>query len=312
MAKQKLAMHEPKDAATDFMINPWFASNLDQAFYENEEIASVRLRATEYLQAGVPVHLTGPPGLGKTALSFRIASALGRPISFLTGNAWLSSSDFVGDEVGTTASTVVDNYIQSVRRTERETRSNWGSSILAHAMKRGHTLIYDEFTRSTPEANSMLLSVLEEGLLVVSDPSCADSHIRANANFRMILISNPHDYAAVNSAPDALMDRVVTIELNNLCADTIAGIVTCRAGVPLKVARQIVNLICRAQRQERYRHYSILRSSIICGRIALFRISENRLDDHGIEEIVSDVLRGRGVAIGDDVAKRTGNGYRAA
>jgi len=77
----------------------------------------------------------------------------------MTGNAWLSSGDFIGGAVGTTASIVVDTYIQSVKRTEKQTRTDWADSILARAMEQGHTLIYDEFTRASPEANTALLSV---------------------------------------------------------------------------------------------------------------------------------------------------------
>jgi len=44
---------------------------------------------------------------------------------------------------------------------------NWVDSRLTLAAKEGFTLVYDEFNRSRPEVNNVLLSLLEEKLLVL-------------------------------------------------------------------------------------------------------------------------------------------------
>ena len=140
----------------------------DKRFFENAEIRELVDRATDYVRAGVCVHLTGTAGVGKTSLAFRIAGQLGRPVALMLGNEWLTSRDFIGQEVGTTTSSVVDRYVQSVRRTEKKMVNDWQGSILAEAMRKGHTLVYDEFTRSTPEANNPLLMAFEERMLIES------------------------------------------------------------------------------------------------------------------------------------------------
>lgn len=125
--------------------------------FEDEDIGSVLSRAEVYLQAGAPVHFRGPAGAGKTTLAFEVAARLGRPVEIVSGDASMSSADLLGKEVGTDAAHVRDRYIQSVTRTRTETRIAWQDGALARALEHGRTLIYDEFTRASPETNNALL-----------------------------------------------------------------------------------------------------------------------------------------------------------
>ncbi len=80
------------------------------------------------------------------------------------------------------------------------------------ACKNGNTLIYDEFTRSRPEANNALLSVLEEKFLNLPRLRRADKgYMDVHPDFRAIFTSNPEEYAGVHKTQDALMDRLITI-----------------------------------------------------------------------------------------------------
>ena len=63
----------------------------------------------------------------------------------------------------------------------------------------------------------MLLSALEERVLAFTDPVAGRDLLAADPEFRVILTSNPGDYAGVNAAPDALIDRVVTFRLDRGC-----------------------------------------------------------------------------------------------
>ena len=87
---------------------------------------------------------------------------------------------------------------------------------LTVACREGLTLLYDEFTRSRPEANNALLSVLEEGVLVLParDPEGRD-YVPVHPNFVAIFTSNPVEYAGVHQAQDALFERIVTIDLES-------------------------------------------------------------------------------------------------
>jgi gas vesicle protein GvpN len=202
---------------------PWTGVASGRPFFLDEDIRRIAEKALFYARAGANVHLSGMAGSGKTSLAFHVAEALGRPVSFIAGNNWLTSTDFIGKEIGQSSVSVVDRYVQTVRRTESMSRSEWKDSVLAIAMERGHTLIYDEFTRASPEANSTLLSVLEEGVLAVTDQTCDRAYISAHPCFRVLLTSNPHDYVGVNSAPDAIMDRLLTLDVGAPSSATLAG-----------------------------------------------------------------------------------------
>ena len=289
-----------RDARVDARMveNPWLGLGRGDRFYEDAAIRDTLDRALSYVRAGVCVNLSGAAGLGKTSLALRIAEELGRPISFMTGNEWLTASDFIGREVGQSTSTVVDKYIQSVRRSEIQTRADWKDAILAVSMQRGSTLVYDEFTRASPKANSPLLSVLEEGVLVATDQASLRPYVEAHPDFRIILTSNPHDYVGVNGAPDALVDRMVTLRLGAPPRATLAGIVAIRSGLDRGTERRIVDLVEGIRQDAESRSLSSMRASILIARIAALRLVEGGFDDAELAIIASDVLCGRS----DDVS----------
>src|SRR6056297_2070268 len=135
------------------------------SFVSTDYINSLNRRVMAYLQVGYPVHFSGPAGTGKTTLAFHIASQLDRPVVLIHGDDEFSSSDLIGKDSGYRKSKVVDNYIRSVHKSEEQMNTYWVDNRLTTACEEGYTLIYDEFTRSRPEANNVLLSVLEEKVL---------------------------------------------------------------------------------------------------------------------------------------------------
>ncbi|MEM9342710.1 MAG: AAA family ATPase [Pseudomonadota bacterium] len=275
---------------------PWAGLDRRANFFEDDAIRDLVARAVDYATAGVCLHLSGTAGLGKTTLALRIAQEMGRPVAFMAGNEWLTSRDFVGSEVGSTATTVVDKYVQSVHRTERQTRADWRFSMLAHAMEQGNTLVYDEFTRATPEANATLLSVLEEGVLISTDPASPQDTILAHPEFRIILTSNPHDYVGVNSAPDAFLDRVLTLRMEEPGIDTISGIIALRTGLPTAESQRIARVVSAVRTSAPNAQFSTLRSALLSARIAAPRCASGALPDTDLAQILTDVLTGRGVA----------------
>lgn len=287
-AAQK-AKHRPTDPAP----SPWAGLSRRDGFYDDPDQRDLISRALTYIEAGVCLHLSGPAGLGKTTLALRIAEDLGRPVAFMTGNQWLNASDFTGREVGQTTRTVVDTYIQSVRRTDAESRADWKNSILAEAMRRGHTLVYDEFTRASSEANAMLLSVLEEGVLITADRAAQFTRLEAHPDFRVVLTSNPHDYVGVNGAPDALMDRVLTLPLPEPSIQQLIGIVCTRTGLDADTAGRIVSLVDATPAVQDPRHGSRLRAALMIARIAAHLRRNKQLDTDKLSEISRDVLLGR-------------------
>lgn len=279
--------------AAPLAANPWLGLTPSEHFFENEEIDGMIKRGLFYARAGVPIHFQGPAGLGKTSLALAIAERLGRPVSVMVGNDWLDVDDMIGKEVGQNTTSVVDRYISRVRRSEQHMRYAWEHSILAEAMERGHTLVYDEFTRSSAKANGILLSVLEEGVLISTDQVNQRTCLRAHPDFRIILTSNPHDYAGVNATPDALLDRMVTFSLGGYSVETRAGIVAARTGLAPETSGRIVRLLAQLAEGEGVTHAS-LRAGILIARIAALRLKSGSLSDALLAQITADVLNGRG------------------
>lgn len=277
--------------------SPWGGLSAARPFFENAEISATLKRAVFYARAGIPIHFQGSAGLGKTSLALAMAARLGRPVSFMAGNDWLDAEDMIGKEIGQSTSSVVDKYIQRVRRSESHSRYDWAQSILAQAMEQGHTLVYDEFTRSSAKANGILLSVLEEGVLISTNQVNTRTCLQAHADFRIILTSNPHDYAGVNTTPDALLDRMVTFNLNAYSAETRIGIVSARTGLAPAISGRIVRLVDRLQAGLDSDHKCSMRAAILVARIAAMRLRSGTLSDALLAQITADVLNGRGLML---------------
>jgi gas vesicle protein GvpN len=182
-------------------------------FVSTPSVERVATRALRYLQSGFSVHLRGPAGTGKTTLALHLADLLTRPIMLIFGDDEFKTSDLIGNQSGYTRKKVVDNFIHSVVKVEDELRQNWVDSRLTLACREGFTLVYDEFNRSRPEVNNVLLSALEEKLLVLPPSGNRTEYIRVNPQFRAIFTSNPEEYCGVHATQDALLDRLVTINM---------------------------------------------------------------------------------------------------
>jgi len=192
-----------------------------ESFISSPYIEQLTERVMAYIEAGYAIHFSGSAGTGKTTLAFHIAAKLGRPISLIHGDDEFSSSDLVGRDSGYRKHKLIDNYIHSVLKTEEEMNSLWVDNRLTTACQNGYTLIYDEFNRSRPEANNALLSVLSEKILNLPKlRRTGEGYLSVHQGFRAIFTSNPDEYAGVHKTQDALMDRLVTINLEHYARET--------------------------------------------------------------------------------------------
>ncbi|MFQ5534087.1 MAG: gas vesicle protein GvpJ [Sphingomonadales bacterium] len=131
--------------------------------------------------------------------------------------AEFSTSDLIGGEHGYRLRKVVDNFIHSVLKTEENMQKRWIDNRLTVACKYGLTLIYDEFTRSRPEANNVLLSVLQEKVLGLPAAREGDAgYLKVHPQFTAIFTSNPEEYAGVFRSQDALRDRTLVDLVNRI------------------------------------------------------------------------------------------------
>ena len=119
----------------------------------------------------------------------------------------------------------------------------WVNNRLTIAVKNGFTLIYDEFTRSRPEANNILLPILQERMLSTSAAKEEDYYMKVHPEFRAIFTSNPEEYAGVNRTQDALRDRMVTMDLDHFDYETELRITMAKSELQLKDTETIVKIV---------------------------------------------------------------------
>jgi nitric oxide reductase NorQ protein len=213
------------------------------SFVETPYVESIVDRALAYIAAGFPIHLRGASGTGKTTLALHIASKLGRPVVMIHGDEEFSTSDLVGGEYGYRVRKVIDNFIHSVLKTEEDMTRKWVDNRLTVACKYGFTLIYDEFTRSRPEANNALLSVLQEKMLNMPAAREGEGYLRTHPDFTAIFTSNPEEYAGVYRSQDALRDRMVTLDLDHFDEETEVAITEAKSGLERSDAEKIVCIV---------------------------------------------------------------------
>nr|WP_276556849.1 gas vesicle protein GvpN [Rhodoblastus acidophilus] len=258
--------------------------------YVNDRLASVEARALSYLRAGVPVHLRGPAGTGKTTLALQIAASLGKPTVLLTGDGWLTAADLIGSDIGARRRHVVDNFVHSVRKTETEITDLWAENALTLAIAHGYTLVYDEFTRSPPRANNPLLMALEERAVVLPSRAGREIYLRAHPDFRAIFTSNPVDYAGVAAPQDALLDRMITFDLSVHDAETEAGVVAAKSGLDAQTCAAIVGIVRALRAEGVFRASASMRAAIMIARVVKAEnIAVSQCDPRFIQ-LCADVL----------------------
>ena len=259
-------------------------------FVETPYIQGVSGRALDYIKAGYPVHLSGPAGTGKTALAMHVAAQLGRQVILIHGDDEFGSSDLIGGQTGYRSTKIVDNYISSVVKQQETVSKQWGDNRLTTACKFGFTLIYDEFTRSRPEANNVLLSILEERLLELPDARNGVGYIQVHPSFSAIFTSNPEEYAGVHKTQDALMDRMITIKVGHHDYETEVAITQAKSGLSWQASRSIVDIVREFRDLGINEARPTIRACIMLGRIVANRQGTVSAGDPDFRALCHDVL----------------------
>jgi len=269
-----------------------FVPKPSEEFVATPQVERISERALAYMDAGYAAHMTGVAGTGKTSLAFHVAARLGQPAVLLHGDDEFGRSDLVGSEVGYRKSKVVDNFIRSVLKTSEQVRKMWADNRLAKACREGYTLIYDEFTRSPPEANNVLLSVLEERILNLPTRSDkGEGYIQVHPDFKAIFTSNTEEYAGTHRTQNALLDRLVTIELDHPSRSAEVDITLSRSEVDADEARRIVDLVRAVREEGVHEHGPSVRAAIALARVCARR--EQAVDPSAqfFRDICVDILR---------------------
>jgi gas vesicle protein GvpN len=260
---------------------------------ETPTIQELTERALAYLTAGFPIHFRGPAGTGKTTLALHVAAQLGRPVMLIAGDEEFATSDLIGGQYGYRYRKVVDRFIHTVLKYEEDAVQRWVDHRLTTACREGFTLIYDEFTRSRPEANNVLLAVLEEQLLVLPTMSRRDAYVRVHPEFRAIFTSNPQEYAGVHEAQDALSDRLVTMDLDFYDRETEIAITAARSDLPPEGVARIVDVVRDFRASGEYDQTPTLRACIMIARVAAMQGLQPSANDARFITICLDVLESK-------------------
>lgn len=271
-------------------------------FVETPTVEAIADRALAYIQAGYPVHFRGPAGAGKTTLALHVARKLGRPVMLIAGDDEFGTSDLTGSQSGYSYRRVVDNFIHTVRKTEEDMVQRWVDHRLSTACREGFTLIYDEFTRSRPEANNVLLSVLEERILILPHTKNGAGYIKVHPNFTALFTSNPEEYAGTHASQDALADRMVTIDLDFFDHETEVNVTAARSGLDLADAQRIVGIVRDFRASGAYQQLPTLRACIMLANILATQGQRPTGNNPFFRQLCLDVLGGKSafVAPSDD------------
>jgi len=261
-------------------------------FVETPYIKRLTRRALNYLKMGVPVHFRGPTGTGKTTLALHVASKIGRPAVLLHGDDEYKTSDLVGGEHGYRYRYLKDNFIASVLKVEQDMYKRWVDNRLTLACKYGFTLVYDEFTRSRPEANNVLLSILQEKIMdLPMERNGEERHyLKVHPRFSAIFTSNPEEYAGTHKAQDALRDRMVTMDLDYFDRKTEVAITQAKSGLSKEDSGKIVNIVRAMRKNNPCEFPPTVRSCITLAKAAVINKGKVSAKDPIFRELAQDIL----------------------
>jgi len=271
-------------------VQPIMLAKEQPSFVQTPAVEGMIKRGLLYLQAGYPVHFSGQAGTGKTTLAMYLAAQLGQPTILIHGDDEFGTSDLVGSEFGYRKKKLVDNFIHSVLKAEENVTGTWVDNRLTVACKHGFTLIYDEFTRSKAEANNTLLSVLEERILDLPAARGVEGYLRVNPRFRAIFTSNPHEYAGVYRAQDALRDRMITLKLKHYDRDTEVAITTAKSDISSSDAEKVVDIIRALREQDKNGAIPTVRAAVMISRVMDLSGSTASASDEGFVQSCLDIL----------------------
>jgi gas vesicle protein GvpN len=166
----------------------------------------------------------------------------------------------------------------------------WVNNRLSIAIKKGFTLVYDEFTRSRPEANNILLPILQEKMLSTSASNEEDYYMKVHPEFRAIFTSNPEEYAGVNRTQDALRDRMVTMDLDYFDYETELRVTHAKSELRLEDSEKIVQVVRGLRESGKTEFDPTVRGSIMIARtLHIMQVRPEKTND-AVRKVFQDIL----------------------
>lgn len=257
---------------------------------ETEEVKELKERVKKWLFLKYPVHIIGPTGCGKTLLSLQIAKEIGRPVVWMNGDESVTTTDLIGGYSQVETTSIRDKYVHNVFKDKDIVKADWVDNPLTLACKYGYTLIYNEFSRSKPAANNVLLSIFSEGLLELPTQFGEERYVKVHPEFRAIFTSNPIEYAGVHKPQDALLDRMISIFMNHYDKETEKKIIMAQSKINEKEAKMIVDLIRKLRAKLPETEEIGLRPGIM---LAQALEQSQNIDETTIKQLLPDILNSK-------------------
>ncbi|MGB8454944.1 MAG: gas vesicle protein GvpN [Anaerocolumna sp.] len=273
-------------------------------FVVTNYIRNMTDRSILYLNNGFPVHLRGPAGVGKTALAIHIAKKIGRPILLICGSEEINNENLIGGYYGIRKSFLEDNFITTVYKKEESIKKSWSDGRLLKACKEGYTVIYDEFTRTPPEVNNVLLTILEEKIVDIPYGN-SNTFIKLDPEFRIIFTSNPEEYVGVYKSPNALTDRMITMDMGLLDEETEKSIIMTKSRINSEDAVKIMKLSKAIKNKINNTDYVSIRSGIMLAKIVHSAKIKMTPSSAVFRQICKDIYNPINISIGLTDEKRS-------
>jgi gas vesicle protein GvpN len=115
-------------------------------------------------------------------------------------------------------------------------------------------------------------------------------YLEVHPDFRAIFTSNPEEYAGVHKTQDALMDRLITLNLGNFDRETEIQIALAKSNVARADAEIIVDIVRELRGTGVNNHRPTIRATIVIAKILVHRRAHARLDDPVFQWVCRDVL----------------------
>jgi len=117
--------------------------------------------------------------------------------------------------------------------------------------------------------------------------------VKVHPEFHAIFTSNPQEYAGVHDAPDALSDRLVTIDLDYYDRDTEVSITCSNSGMDLVDVERVVDIVREFRDSGEYDQAPTLRACIMIARVSALQDIHPLANDQRFAQICLDVLESK-------------------